>query len=160
MKQNKRGLFVKALIALTVVSVVPVLLIGWHVLRADSVILQHEILDKQHTLAHRMAAAMVEEVSREMQLFSVFADLHSNFESHPDFDQQDIDYLRRQNSEISYVGLIDDAGKVLFSSGEKSAPHLGLTDWESIFQICIQQGKPYIGFVRNTNELRFFREVT
>ncbi|MBO7238109.1 MAG: hypothetical protein J6U96_02310 [Elusimicrobiaceae bacterium] len=149
MKRKKRSLFVKALLGLTLVSVVPVFVIGFHVLRVDSRILQHEILDKQHTLAHRMASAMIEEVSRTMQFLSVFAGIHSDFETHPDFDQQDFDYVRKQNPEISYVALADVTGRIRFFSGKPLVNRKRLADWETISKTCVIGGQDYIGSVRN-----------
>ena len=142
MNSKKRGLFVKALLALTIVSVVPALLIGWHMLRVDSQILEDEILDKQRTVANRVALAVTEDVSQEIQFFSVFTSLHEDFESHPDLDQEDFDYLRSQNSRVDYVALINVQGKILFSSGAKNLSNgADLTGWKEI----VRKGEIYIG---------------
>ena len=146
MRPRKGGLFFKALLALVVVSILPALLIGWHVLRVDSHILTDEMLDKQRTVANRMALAIVEEVNREIQFLSVFTSLHSDFESHPDFDQEDFDYLRKQNPRIDYVALVNEKGKILFGSGRKTvSTDEEIPNWNKIFSSCFEQQQPYIG---------------
>lgn len=149
MNPKKGGLFIKALLALTVVSIVPALLIGWHMLRVDSHILEDEILDKQRTVANRVALAVAEEVSREIQFFSVFTNLHSDFESHPDLDQEDFDYLRTQNPRVEYVVLLDAQGNVLFGSGDNAVSDAAdLNTWQDIVRTCLQEKHPYIGSAR------------
>jgi len=145
MAKKTSGLFAKALLALTMVSVVPVLLIGWHMLRADSRILQNEILDKQHTIAHRMAVALAEGVSREVRFFSIFTGLHSKFKEHPILDQADLEYFRRTNPHIIYLAVLNTQKKLLFSAGESGLDTTKITDWKNILHACIEQGKEYIG---------------
>ena len=58
MKKKTGTLFSKAILALSIVSVVPVVLIGWHVLSVDSRVLENEMLDKQRTVVSQIATLL------------------------------------------------------------------------------------------------------
>ena len=121
LKRKFGGLFGKAILALAAVSIVPVVLIGWHVLRVDSRVLQNEISGRQRTVTHRLAYALSEEVSRHVQFFSVFTGLHADFDQHPALDQDDLNYLRKKNPHITFVALLNRTGKIIYSAGDRSS---------------------------------------
>ena len=129
MKRKTSGLFPKAILALSVVSIVPVVLIAWHVLRVDSRVLQSEILDKQRTVAGQIASVVSEEVSHYVQFFSVFADLHNDFTGHHSINKEDIDYLRRENPSFSHISILNQRGRQLFIPVIKKAVFLMLRSW-------------------------------
>lgn len=150
-KHKTGSLFSKAILALSIVSVVPVVLIGWHVLRVDSRVLQNEMLDRQRTVVSQIATLLSEEVSRKAQFFSVFTDLHTDFGGHPFINQEDIDYLREKNPEITYISVLNPNGRLLFYSGEdvsrfSYAPELG-----TILRTCVDNGREYVGSINRDN---------
>ncbi len=151
-KKKTGRLFTNAIIALTFVSAVPVLLIGWHVLRVDSRVLENEILDKQRTVVAQIASVLGEEVSRKAQFFSVFTDLHTDFGGHPFINKEDIDYLREKNPEITHISVLNPNGRLLFYSGDDNtrftyAPELG-----NILRTCVSEGKEYVGSVNRVSD--------
>ena len=72
------SLFFKAVVVLIVISIVPVIIIGFHVLGVDSRILKNEILQKQQTVARRIISAANSALTYQEQMLSVFVDLNSN----------------------------------------------------------------------------------
>ena len=147
MNKIKGSLFSKAILALTFVSVVPVLLIGWHVLRVDSRVLESEILDKQRTIVSQIASVLAEEVSRKAQFFSVFTDLHTDFGGHAFINKADIDYLREKNPEITHISVLNPQGRLLFYSGEENSRFSYALELGNILRTCIEEGKEYVGSV-------------
>ena len=73
-KKRFRGLFFNAVLALTFISLVPLVFIGIHVTRVNSRILQHEIFQKQQTVADRLASVVRSYFTHTLQSFSVFID--------------------------------------------------------------------------------------
>ncbi len=142
------GLFYKAVLALSFVSIVPIVLIGWHVLNMNNRVLQSEILDKQRTMANRIAFLISEDVSRQSQFISIFSDLHSVLADHLlSIDQEDLDYLTLKNADIAHLAVLNENGKILFSSGEEATHFNYLAKLTPILQTCFQQKKEYIGEV-------------
>lgn len=129
----------------------PVLLIGWHVLRVDNRVLQNEILDKQRTVAGQIASVLSEEISRKAQFFSVFTDLHTDFGGHPFIDKEDIDYLRIKNPEITHISVLNNKGRQLFYSSEESSRFSYTSELDNILHACVAQGKDYVGSVNRVN---------
>lgn len=129
----------------------PVLLIGWHVLRVDNRVLQNEILDKQRTVAGQIASVLSEEISRKAQFFSVFTDLHTDFGGHPFIDKEDIDYLRIKNPEITHISVLNNKGRQLFYSSEESSRFSYASELDNILHACVAQGKDYVGSVNRVN---------
>ncbi len=151
MKRKTSGLFPKAILALSVVSVVPVILIAWHVLRVDSRVLQSEILDKQRTVAGQIASVLSEEVSRYAQFFSVFTDLHNDFTGHHHINKEDIEYLRKENPSISHISVLNSNGRQLFYSSEKAGRLFYATELPNILRSCVQDGKDYVGSIHRAD---------
>lgn len=151
MKRKTSGLFPKAILALSVVSIVPVVLIAWHVLRVDSRVLQSEILDKQRTVAGQIASVVSEEVSHYVQFFSVFADLHNDFTGHHSINKEDIDYLRRENPSFSHISILNQRGRQLFYSSDKKSRLSYATELANILRACVEQGREYVGSVSRSD---------
>ncbi len=151
MSQKTGRLFSRAILALSVVSALPVLLIGWHVLRVDNRVLQNEILDKQRTVAGQISSVLSEEISRKAQFFSVFTDLHTDFGGHPFIDKEDIDYLRIKNPEITHISVLNNKGRQLFYSSEESSRFSYASELDNILHACVAQGKDYVGSVNRVN---------
>lgn len=151
MKRKTSGLFPKAILALSVVSIVPVVLIAWHVLRVDSRVLQSEILDKQRTVAGQIASVVSEEVSHYVQFFSVFADLHNDFTGHHSINKEDIDYLRRENPSFSHISILNQRGRQLFYSSDKKSRLSYATELANILSACVEQGREYVGSVSRSD---------
>ncbi len=153
-KKHTGTLFSRAVWALSVVSAVPVLLIGWHVLRVDGRVLQNEMLDRQRTVAVQIASIISEEVSQKVQFFSTFMDLHSDFGGHPFVNKEDIDYLREKNPAITHISILNSKGRLLFYSGDDGGRFSYASELDSILRACVQSGKEYIGSVnRDSNHL-------
>ena len=151
MKRKTGGLFPKAILALSAVSIVPVVLIAWHVLRVDSRVLQSEILDKQRTVAGQIASVVSEEVSHYVQFFSVFADLHNDFTGHHSINKEDIDYLRRENPSFSHISILNPSGRQLFYSSDKKSRLSYATELANILRACVEQGREYVGSVSRSD---------
>ena len=150
-KKHTGTLFSRAVWALSVVSAVPVLLIGWHVLRVDGRVLQNEMLDRQRTIAEQIASIISEEVSQKVQFFSVFMDLHSDFGGHSFVNKEDIDYLREKNPAITHISILNSNGRLLFYSGDDSGRFSYASELGSILRTCVQSGKGYIGSINRDN---------
>ncbi|MBR3899774.1 MAG: hypothetical protein IKJ44_05830, partial [Elusimicrobiaceae bacterium] len=154
MKLRKNGLFTQALLALTFVSLVPVLLIVWHVMRADSRVLQSEILDRQRIMADQIGSIVADVVEREVQFFSVFTDLHNDFTDHHYINQQDIEYLRLKNPSITHISVLNNKGRQLFHSSDQNSRFTYAPELANILKTCVGQGKEYVGSVsRNRGRL-------
>lgn len=151
MKKRTGGLFSRAILALSVVSALPVILIGWHVLRVDSRVLQNEILDKQRTVATQIASVLSEEVSRKAQFFSVFTDLHTDFGGHPFINKEDIDYLREKNPEITHISVLNNKGRQLFYSSDDNSRFSYAPELSNILHACVDYGREYVGSVNRVS---------
>ena len=96
-KYKLGGLFPKALLVLSIVSIVPIFIIGYHVLGVNNRLLNNELLEKQQAVASRLVSILRNNVTRRANVFSIFTDLHTDFGGHRFIDQTDIDYLRERN---------------------------------------------------------------
>ena len=146
------SLFRKAVIALSFVTIVPILLIGWYVLRINNKLLQSEILDKQRTMAHRISFLISESVSRQSQFISIFSDLHSVLSDHlTSIDQEDLEYLRKRNPDIVHLLILDRRGNQLFHSGTSGHFLNYKAELAPILKTCIQEGQEYVGSIQRHN---------
>ncbi|HAM42684.1 MAG TPA: hypothetical protein DCP52_02460, partial [Elusimicrobia bacterium] len=98
-----RGLFSNAVFVLILISIVPVLIIGYHLMDVNSRVLKNEISQKQQTVASRLAAAVRFNITHNTQYFSVFVDLHSDFGGHNFINGADLKYLRRSDPSVLYL---------------------------------------------------------
>lgn len=151
-----RGLFFKAVFVLSLISAVLACVIGFHVVRVDSRILQNEVLQKEDAAARRLAAAAVSQLSRASQLFSVFTDLHTDLGGHEFLNQEDLDYLRRREPSIFYLAVLDPRGQKLFSSGEPAASFSYSSVYPAILDTCVKKGNDYVGHVYRLDKNNLF----
>lgn len=142
-KRNK--LFFKAVLALSIISLVPVFLIGYHVMGVDGRILKNEILQKEQTIATRLASVVRNQVSSKAQFFSTFLDLHTDLGGHDFVNLRDLEYLLLRDSSISYLTVLSDKGTQLFFSGKASDSFNYAKQLSSILSTCVNKGENYIG---------------
>lgn len=142
-----RGLFAKAVLVLILISIVPVVIIAYHVMGVDSRILKNEILQKQQTVASRLASVARSHISRKAQLFSIFVDLHTDFGGHDFINEQDLRYLLARNPSIVSLSVLNPNGAQLFSAGMSAAGVNYTERLPRIVEVCVRQGKEYISEV-------------
>lgn len=152
MKKRLGSLFSKAIIVLSIVSIVPVVIIGYHVLRVDSRVLKNEVLDKQRTVALQIASVLRNNVGRKAQLFSIFTDLHTDFGGHSFIDKEDIDYLRERYPDITHISVLNRNGRQLFYSSAAQSRFSYAAELPNIIQTCVDQGKDYVGSINRTDD--------
>ena len=141
------GLFPKALLVLSIVSIVPIFIIGYHVLSINTRMLNNERLERQQTVAGRLASILRNNVTRKAQLFSIFTDLHSDLGGHRFIDQADIDYLRRRNPDITHISVLNNNGQQLFYSSDEKSRFSYANDLDNILTTCVINGQDYVGSV-------------
>lgn len=148
MKKKFSSLFFKAVFVLSLISIVPVLIIGYHVMGVDSRILQNEVLQREQIVAGRLSSVAQQHITRMAQLFSVFTDLHTDLGGHQFLNKTDLDYLRARNSSIFYLSVLNPKGEELFSSGSPADSSATYQEHLStILETCYKQGKDYVGRV-------------
>lgn len=151
-----RGLFFKAVFVLSLISAVLAFVIGFHVMRVDSLILKNEVLQREEAAARRLASSARSHISRISRLFSVFTDLHTDLGGHDFLNQRDLDYLRGRNPSIFYLAVLDDSGNTIFSSGSPAASFAYADVLPSVVDVCVRRGKDYVGRVYRMNENGLF----
>lgn len=135
-----QGLFVKAVVVLSVISLVPVLFIGQRVVQINSRLLKNELLQKQQTIASRLAATVRNTISSKEQLLTEFGDLHTDFGSHALITQEDLDYLRQRNPSLFYLQILSTTGKTVFDAGLEPPP-LEDTVRQDMLATCLQDNR-------------------
>lgn len=113
------GLFVKAVVVLGIISLVPVLFIGYRVMRINSFLLTNELLQKQQMVANRLASTVYSELSSKEQLLAEFGDLYTDFGSHSLITQPDLDYLRARHPSLFYLAVFSAKGTLIFDTGDR-----------------------------------------
>ena len=141
------GLFSKAVFVLILISIVPVVIIAYHVMGVDSRILKNEILQKQQTVVSRLASVARAHISRKAQLFSIFVDLHTDFGGHEFINEQDLRYLLARNPSIFYLTVLNPQGVQLFSAGTPAASVNYTQILPDIMRVCVEKGEEYISNV-------------
>lgn len=139
------GLFFNAVLALSLISLVPLVFIGVHLTRVNSRILQQEIFQKQQTVAGRLATVVHSYITHASEFFTVFIDLHTDFGGHAFLDQADLDYLRQRDLSLSYVAVLNTSGKRLFYSGTPEESAQIAVAMPTIINTCVHQQEHYIG---------------
>lgn len=130
-----QGLFVKAVVVLVLISLVPVLMISYRVMKINSRLLQNQLLQKQQTQADKLAAAVHHVIFSKEQLLSEFADLHTAFGSHDLITQPDLTYLHARTASLFYLVVFSANGVRLFDTGERPQG-----DWSAIQETMMQTG--------------------
>ena len=145
-KKRFRGLFINAVLALTLISLVPLVFIGIHLTRVNSRILQHEIFQKQQIIASRLSTVVHSYLTHVTQYFTVFLDLHTDFGGHPFLNEQDFTYLRQKDPSIAYLAALNTSGERVLSAGETVAATDSYKSLDSqILRTCVRQRENYIG---------------
>lgn len=150
-KHKLGGLFPKALLVLSIVSVVPVLIIGYHVLGINNRLLNNELLEKQQAVASRLVFILRNNVTRRANVFSIFTDLHTDFGGHRFIDQTDIDYLRERTPGITHISVLNSNGQQLFYSSEDKSRFSYAAELDNILTTCVMNGEDYVGSVKRTD---------
>jgi len=142
-------LFFKAVFVLTLISLVPIGVIGFHVLRVNSRVLEREILQRQQNVAGRLASVTQAYLTHISQLFVVFTDLHTDFGGHDFLDQYDLNYLRSKDHAIIYLAVLNLKRTTLFKTGTAGTriPVPGSAEMDAIFKTCVAEKQPYFGNV-------------
>lgn len=138
-----RGLFSNAVFVLILISIVPMFVIGYHLMDVNSRVLKNEISQKQQTVASRLAAAVRFNITHNTQYFSVFVDLHTDFGGHNFINAADLKYLRRSNPSVLYLAALNAEGKLLLSSGKRAESVNWMQEIKSVLQACVKEQKPY-----------------
>lgn len=144
-----QGLFIKAVIVLSVISIVPVLIIGYRVMRINSRLLTNELLQKQQTISSRLASTVYHAVFSKEQLLSEFADLHTDFGSHDLITQPDLAYLYKRTASLFYLVVFSPQGQQIFDTGVP--PQGGVEAVKSQLLETTRQNLNYISPVYFTN---------
>jgi len=144
-KKRFRGLFVNAVLALSLISLVPLLFIGLHLTRVNSRLLQHEIFQKQQAMAVRLSSVVQVYLTHTSEFFTVFIDLHTDFGGHAFLNQLDLNYLRQKEPSVSYLALLNTQGHPVLSSGTSQLAAQLQADLPAILQTCITKRQSYVG---------------
>ena len=147
------SLFFQAVIVLILISIIPVFIIGFHVLGVDSRILKKEILQKQQSVARRILFVASSTLTYQEQLLAVFLDLHAKSEEHTSFTLNDLNYLRSSTSSFLQVAVLNTSGEVLLSAGSQLESTLQ-TVVPDMVATCLQR-RPYISDVFRSNNRLF-----
>ncbi len=152
-----RGLFSKAVFVLILISIVPVVIIAYHVMGVDSRILKNEILQKQQTVASRLASVARAHINRKAQLFSIFVDLHTDFGGHEFINEKDLRYLLARNPSIVSLSVLNPRGVRILSAGKPvmagTAAYAKILP--EIVRTCVQQRDEFISDVYPADENLF-----
>ncbi len=149
-----QGLFVKAVVVLVLISLVPVLVIGYRIMKINSRLLQNELLQRQQMQAAKLATIVHQSVFSKEQLLSEFADLHTDFAHHDLITQPDLAYLRARTAPLFYLVIFSTSGRQIFDTGDRPAGGIEKVQAE-LFAACLQgnrfvssvfyeQGKPFV----------------
>ena len=151
-KYKLGGLFPKALLVLSIVSIVPIFIIGYHVLGVNNRLLNNELLEKQQAVASRLVSILRNNVTRRATLFSIFTDLHTDFGGHRFIDQADIDYLRDRNPGITHISVLNGNGQQLFYSSDDTSRFSYAAELDNILTTCVMNGRDYVGSVKRADD--------
>ncbi len=149
-----QGLFIKAVVVLLVISMVPVLIIGYRVLKINSRLLTNEFLQKQQLISRRLASGVYHAIFSQEQLLAQFADLHTDFASHDLITQADLSSLTARSQSLFYLVIFSPKGKQIFDAGTYPPGSLDLLKSEMLAQVnqnlsyispvYYTQGKPFV----------------
>ena len=153
MRRKKfRGLFFNAVLALSLISLVPFVFIGVHLTRVNSHLLQHEIFQKQQAVAVRLSSVVQTYLAHTSEFFTVFLDLHTDFGGHAFLDASDLTYLQKKDSSITYLALLNTKGKQVLSSGVSQLYSQQQNVLPVLLNTCVNQHKVYMGPSLLSNE--------
>ncbi len=146
MRRKKfRGLFFNAVLALSLISLVPFVFVGIHLTRVNSHLLQHEIFQKQQAVAVRLSSVVQTYLAHTSEFFTVFLDLHTDFGGHAFLDASDLTYLQKKDSSITYLALLNTKGKRMLSSGVSQLYSQRQDILPVLLHTCVNQHEVYMG---------------
>ncbi len=146
-----QGLFVKAVVVLSIISLVPVFFIGQRILQINRRLLKNELLQKQQTIASRLAATVRNAIASKEQLLSEFGALHTDFGSYALVTQTDLTNLHRRNPSLFFMEVFTASGKSIWQVGQ---PPQSLSFPPEGFHQCLQ-GNFFISPVSYDREKSF-----
>lgn len=135
-------LFFQAVIVLALISVIPVLIIGFHVLRVDGRVLKNEILQKQQGVARRTLAVARSTLTYQEQLLVVFLELHTGDKHRDHFTAQDLEYFRQSSPSFLQISALDTQGNIILSTHDFFGDTLQTISHEMV-ATCLDR-KPYV----------------
>lgn len=147
------SLFFQAVIVLILISIIPVFIIGFHVLGVDSRILKNEILQKQQGAARRILAMARSTITYQEQLLAVFLELHTGAKHQKQFTLQDLDSFRQSTPSFLQITTFDVQGNPVLSTGDSFTDTLQAISREMI-ETCLEK-KPYVSDVLQANGRMF-----
>ena len=151
-----QGLFAKAVIVLFIISMVPVLIIGYRTMRANSALLQNELLQKQQIVGERLAFIVSDALKDQEQVLREFGDLHVNFENPKFISTKDLTYLQQYIPGLFYLAILTPTtSDIAFAKGKLPVSSF-FSIKETLLKTCLNgerftsaiyydpQGKPFI----------------
>ncbi len=145
-----QGLFVKAVVVLLVIAMVPVLIIGCRVMQINSRLLTNEFLQKQQLVSRRLASGVYHILFAQEQLLTQFADLHTDFASHNLITQADLISLHKRSQSLFYLVIFSPKGKLVFDAG--TAPQGSLDAVKPALLERVRQNMSYVSPVYHTQD--------
>ncbi len=114
-----QGLFPKAVIVLFIISIVPVLVIGYRTMKINSALLQKELLQKQKTIGERLAFTVATALKEQNQVLTEFADLHVDLNKRDFISEEDFAYLQKRVPSLFYLAILSpsDPPNILYEWG-------------------------------------------
>lgn len=148
MKKKKTGhLFRQAIVGLTLISIFPVLLVGWQIIKMNNRALQHQMWDKQYALASHMAFYITGTIKRQEQLlFAVERTQTTKPDAPAPLSLQDLRYPLHFTEALLTAAILETDGKILFLSKEDPA-----LDKQLITQVIQQCKEEETAFVREVS---------
>ena len=114
-----QGLFVKAVLVLFVISIVPVLVIGYRTMKINGLLLKNELLQKQQIVGGRLAFTVSDSLKEQGQVLTEFGDLHINLQNQEFISDDDLTYLQRHIPGLFYLAILDSSSSnIVFEKGE------------------------------------------
>lgn len=155
MKHRLQGLFIKAVVVLFIISMVPVLVIGYRIMKINSRLLKNELLQKQQLVAERLAFTVGNALVAKEQLLAEFGDLHTDFGNYDLITKSDLTHLQERNPSLFYLSIVTPLGRTFFDTGELPAQSLASVK-DALMKTCLAgnrfissvyynaDGKPFI----------------
>ena len=116
-----KGLFTKAVIVLFVISMVPVLVIGYRTIKINERLLKNELLQTQRIVAERLAFTVGETIKDQGQLLTDFGELHAAVAEDERVSEYALAYIQRHIPGLFYLALISPSQGMIFSKGQAPA---------------------------------------
>lgn len=147
------SLFFQAVIVLILISIIPVFIIGFHVLRVDSRVLKNEILQKQQSVARRVLAMSRSNLMYQEQLLAVFLELHTGNKHSNNFTVQDLEFFRQSSPSFLQISALDTNGNIVLSTPNSLDDTLRSVSREMV-ATCLER-KPYVSDVFRLEDSMF-----